>query len=175
MNWGRSASSARRRIVGEDALLEVDELGTRLESGRLDQVAAVGLERRQRVGRTSQPVQRQHVEPAQAIATRPAREGGFEVGDQAGDPPRLEPDPGQVFGGDGPQLVESTPHVEHPVLVRELAQHRTPPQAERPHQQLLALRRQDRALGLRDERLEPGAVHVVTGDVEDVSGVRVPG
>src|SRR6266511_1099771 len=158
--------------MAEDRLLELPQLGSRLETQLVEEDfprLAIGLER---LGLATGSVEREHEEAAESLARRMLRDQGLELADRLFVPadPDLGLDP--ILGRSEPQLLEARDLGLRKLLVPDVDERRPPPEGERLSEELGSL-----AVGLLLERgrplggepLESLRVELVRLDVKTVS------
>ena len=170
---GRRRVPAEARVLGEDLLLERPQLGSGLDPELLDEHVARVLVGAQRVGLPARPVQREHQQLAEPLPDRVL------LGEPLGlDRDRRVPAPFQIdrelgLQRDEVQLLEPLALGLRPRLVRDVGEGLAPPEGEGVGEvdagvvEPAPLPRLDRG---GDVALEPGGIHLLGRDVEDVAG-----
>ena len=161
-----------RRVVLQDAALEGPELLTGLHPGLLDDREPRLLIRGQGVLPAVGAVQREHLQPAQALVRRVLADEGVELADRLSMEAELELGlEAHLLRGDA-LLLQAPDRVLREAPVGEVGERGPPPEPERLAECRRSLARRHRAR-LPHEALEAARVDRVGRDAEPVSGGRV--
>jgi hypothetical protein len=168
----RGSSRRERGVLHEDGLLQLAQLGRRLEPQLVGERPACPAVRGEGVRLAAGAVERAHQLPVQPLPQRVRRDGLLEVGDHLAVPAGRQQQLGPLLDRGQPELAQPG-HLRHrPRLRRELRQRRSAPQREG-----LVVRLQ-RGPGFgtcqpappRRQAREPVGVDGVRVDVEEVPG-----
>ena len=162
-----------RRVLYEDGTLQPLQRGAGLETELLDEHLARLLVDAESFRLTAGPVEREHELRAQPLAERVLGDERLELGDEVCMTPELELGLDPVLGGSQPQLLEPCRLGARERRVREVGEHRPPPELERVTQPGRSLRRV--AGGQHRSRLLDQALEAIRVQLAHLDPQHVPG
>ena len=143
---------------------------TGLDPELVDEQAAPGGERLERLGLASRPVEGEHQLAAQAFPQRMLGHQSLELGDRLAMAAEREPRIDVVLDGGDPQLLQAADRLLGEALVAHVGQRRPAPQRERLGEGVRRVLGVAGAAPLRDELLEAPHVELVGRHARDVPG-----
>ncbi len=181
----RLVRGAEGRVLAQDALLEVLQLGARVEAELLAEHVAGAAQRLERVGLTSRADQRQGQQRPQPLAQRVPRGQLLEVGGRGGVPAGGQGEAGAVLLGEQAELGQPVACGQRGGMVQQVGVRRAPPagqcRVERPSPLPRGSRRAARpqqrdgrkpGVHVLDDRDEPLGVQRPVGQVQGVPARR---
>ena len=115
----------------EDRAFQLLQLGARLEPQFVDEHRTCGAEHGERVALASAAVQREHLEPAQALTQRVLRDQRIELGRGLGRPPAVDVGAEPALQRSETQLVEARRDRAHGREVGDVGERRAAPERQR--------------------------------------------
>ena len=169
----RARRRLERRILVEDAPLELAQRGARLEAQLLHQHAPTLPKGFERVGLSAGAVEREHQLAAQPFTERLLDEESLDLSDELGVAAEREVGADAVLEGGEPQLLEAPALCGGEFVVGEVDERRASPQRERLAEKAGGVGGVVCPGGRREERLEAARVDLGGTDLQLVS--RRPG